>query len=135
MDDFFELFICNCSLSCCCCIGDGGNIYDGHLLESIYYQAEARITQWNMNFLTRKIPNSDNTMKLVGDMADVMVRSGYLAELRYPYEVFHLINRLLPIPVNPYFLDAAMLEYTIKEGGKHLKMVNQKDGSFRYEEC
>jgi len=82
-----------------------------------------------------EIPNSDNTMKLVGDMVDVMVRSGYFAELRYPYEVFHSINRLLPVPVNPYFLDASMLEYVIEEGGKHLKMVGQKDGSFRYEEC
>jgi len=82
-----------------------------------------------------EIPNSDNTMKLVVDMVDVMVRSGYFAELRYPYEVFHAINRLLPVPVNAYFLDAAMLEYTIEEGGKHLKMVEQKDGAFRYEEC
>jgi len=82
-----------------------------------------------------EIPNSDNTMKLVVDMVDVMIRSGYFAEPRYPYEVFHAINRLLPVPVNAYFLDAAMLEYTIEEGGMHLKMVAQKDGAFKYEEC
>jgi len=42
---------------------------------------------------------------------------------------------LLPVPFNPYFIGAAMLEYTIEEGRQHLKIVVQKDGAFRYEEC
>jgi len=82
-----------------------------------------------------QIPNSDNTWQLVVDMVDVMIRSGYFAEPRYPYEVFHAINRLLPVAINPYFLHAAMLEYTVEEGGEHLRMIGQKEGAFQYEEC
>ena len=42
---------------------------------------------------------------------------------------------MLPVPFNPYFIGAAMLEYTIEEGRQHLKIVVQKDGAFQYEEC
>ena len=67
------------------------------------------------------------------DAAGIILFAG-IGWLVYKKWLFHAINRLLPVVVNPYFLHAAMLEYTVEEGGEHLRMVVQKEGAFQYEE-
>jgi hypothetical protein len=82
-----------------------------------------------------EIPNFENTLQLVKDLLTIMYRSGYFAETRMPYEIFHKVNSLLTVPVSPYFIDAAMQNYTAEDNGELLRMVVEEDGVFRYEEC
>jgi transcriptional regulator with XRE-family HTH domain len=77
---------------------------------------------------------SEETVDLVGDTIDVLIRTGYFYEPKSPSEIFKTINNLRPEPINSYFIQFALERFQSDGNGK-LRIVGSSEESYYYEQC
>ena len=76
---------------------------------------------------------SEETIDLVSDTIEVLIRTGYFYEPKIPYEIFETINKLRPEPINPYFIQFALERFQADGNGK-LRLVGSAQEAYFYEQ-
>jgi transcriptional regulator with XRE-family HTH domain len=82
------------------------------------------------------LDQSIETLDLVSDTIDILIRSGYFFEPRLPYEIFRTVNSLRPEPLNPVYIQYALKRFCGDEGDDvKLRITGSFNQAYRYEEC
>jgi len=82
------------------------------------------------------LEKSNETLGIVSDTIDVLIRSGYFYEAKLPYEIFQTINSLRPDPLNPVYIQYALQRFCGDEGDDvKLRITGSSEEPYRYEEC
>jgi hypothetical protein len=82
------------------------------------------------------ITGSEEALSIARDAIDLLIRSGYFFEAKLPLEIFHSINRLLPVHLNPFYIHLAILRFCTDEDKEGpLRVVGSDEAAYRYEEC
>ncbi|SEA52677.1 helix-turn-helix domain-containing protein [Pedobacter hartonius] len=82
------------------------------------------------------LPEGDDTLSIVEDTIDILLRSGYFYEAKLPMEVFHAINKLLPTHLSPLFTHVAMERMCVANENEYgpLRLVTHQNSAYKYEE-
>lgn len=81
------------------------------------------------------LEEGNETVGVVSDTIDVLIRSGYFYEPKLAYEIFQTINRLRSEHLNPVYIQYALQKFCGDEcQDEKLRLIGSSDGPYRYQE-
>ena len=80
--------------------------------------------------------NSNEDLQIGMNAIELLIRGGYFFEAKKPAEILHSVNRFLTVPLNPLYIELAIMRYCEEEDEKEglLKKCESLINGFQYEE-